>query len=189
MMRLVAAKVPNTRMAVSIDTGDEILLHPRNKKPIGLRHAYLALAKVYGKKIVASGPLYKSMNIQSDKIVIKFDSIGSGLMPAKSGKINSFAIAGKDQKWHWADTVIQEDTIVVSSSDVPNPVAVRYAWAMNPSQRNLLYNKEGLPASPFRTDDWQLVDKEYGVRDASYEKPKKPKRYEAKDWGRPEMTQ
>ena len=187
MMRLVASEVPNTGMAVSIDTGDVIALHPKNKKPIGLRHAYLALKQVYGKDIVANGPLFKKQTIKGNQINLEFDAVGSGLMTARPGKMNSFAIAGKDRKWHWADAKIKEDAVVVSSTEVSIPVAVRYAWAMNPSQRNLLYNKEGLPASPFRTDSWPLFDpkKDQAV---TVNKPQKPEGYQPKDWARPKMT-
>ena len=188
MMRLVASEVPNTGMAVSIDTGDAIALHPKNKKPIGLRHAYLALKQVYGKDIVDNGPSFKRQTIKGNQIIMEFDSVGSGLMGAKPGKLNSFAIAGKDRKWHWANAEIKGDTVVVSSMRVSAPVAVRYAWAMNPSQRNLLYNKEGLPASPFRTDNWPLFDpdKDQAV---TVNKPQQPEGYQPKDWARPKMTQ
>ena len=188
MMRLVDSEIPNTGMAVSIDTGDTIALHPKNKKPIGLRHAYLALKQVYGKDIIANGPLFKKQTIKGDQINLEFDAVGSGLMTARPGKMNSFAIAGKDRKWHWADAKIKEDAVVVSSTEVSTPVAVRYAWAMNPSQRNLLYNKEGLPASPFRTDSWPLFDpkKDQAV---TVDKPQKPEGYQPKDWARPKMTQ
>jgi len=188
MLRLVASEVPNTGMAVSIDTGDTIALHPKNKKPIGLRHAYLALKQVYGKDIVANGPLFKKQTIKGNQINLEFDAVGSGLMTARPGKMNSFAIAGKDRKWHWADAKIKEDAVVVSSTEVSIPVAVRYAWAMNPSQRNLLYNKEGLPASPFRTDSWPLFDpkKDQAV---TVNKPQKPEGYQPKDWARPKMIQ
>ena len=188
MMRLVDSEIPNTGMAVSIDTGDTIALHPKNKKPIGLRHAYLALKQVYGKDIVDNGPLFKKQTIKGNQISLEFDAVGSGLMTARPGKMNSFAIAGKDRKWHWADAKIKEDAVVVSSTEVSTPVAVRYAWAMNPSQRNLLYNKEGLPASPFRTDSWPLFDpkKDQAV---AVDKPKKPAGYQPKDWARPKMTQ
>jgi sialate O-acetylesterase len=188
MMRLAVGDVPNTGIAVSIDTGDEVALHPKNKKPIGLRHAYLALQQVYRKPIVDNGPRYQTHAVDGNQITLRFDSIGSGLMSAKPGILDSFAIAGADQKWHWADATINGETIVVSSPDVPSPTAVRYAWAMNPSQRNLLYNKEGLPASPFRTDDWPLFrpgqDEEVVVN-----KPKKEPDYESKDWKRPAMKQ
>ncbi len=188
MMRLAAREIPNTGMAVSIDTGDPVALHPKNKKPIGIRHAYLALKQTYGKSIVDYGPRYRKQTVKGNQITLQFDSIGSGLMAAKLGKLDSFAVAGKDQKWHWADSVIVGDSVVVSSQDVPSPVAVRYAWAMNPSQRNLLYNKEGLPASPFRTDDWPLLDPS-NEKTIEVKKPDKPRAYESKDWKRPIMTQ
>ena len=188
MMRQVASEVPNTGMAVSIDTGDVIALHPKNKKPIGLRHAYLALKQVYGKDIVDNGPIFKKQTIKGNQISLEFDAVGSGLMTARPGKMNSFAIAGKDRKWHWADAKIKEDAVVVSSPEVSTPVAVRYAWAMNPSQRNLLYNKEGLPASPFRTDSWSIFDakKDQAV---IVNKPQKPEGYQPQDWARPKMAQ
>ena len=188
MMRLVASEVPNTGMVVSIDTGDVIALHPKNKKPIGLRHAYLALKQVYGKEIVDNGPLFKKHTIKGNEISLEFDAVGSGLMTAKPGKMNSFAIAGNDRKWHWADAKIKGDIVIVSSTEVSTPVAVRYAWAMNPSQRNLLYNKEGIPASPFRTDSWPLFDpkKDQAV---IVGKPQKPEGYQPQDWARPKMTQ
>jgi sialate O-acetylesterase len=191
-MRLVSMELPNTGMAVGIDCGDPVSLHPKNKKPIGIRHAYLALKNVYGKDIVACGPRYLSQKIEGNKIVLSFDSIGGGMMSAKPGKLDSFAIAGADKKWRWADAEISGNTIIVSSQEVPSTVAVRYAWAMNPSQRNLLYNKEGLPASPFRTDDWPLFDPtDPAVR---VEKPEKTNENQdaknnSQDWERPRMTQ
>ena len=191
-MRLVSIEMPHTGMAVGIDCGDPVALHPQNKKPIGIRHAYLALKEVYGKDIVASGPRYLNQKIEGNKIVLNFDSTGSGMMPAKPGKLDAFAIAGADKKWHWADTEIAGNKVIVSSKDVPTPVAVRYAWAMNPSQRNLLYNKEGIPASPFRTDNWPLFDpNDPAVR---VEKPEKTDealdaKRNFKDWYRPPMTQ
>jgi len=188
MMRLVARSTPNTGVAVSIDTGDDILLHPKDKKPIGLRLAYLALKKTYGKDFVDYGPFYKSHRVEGDKIIVTFDSVGSGLMAGKEGPLNSFAIAGKDRKFVWADAVIRDDTVVVSAKSVPAPVAVRYAWAMNPSHRNLLYNKEGIPASPFRTDDWPLFDADNYVP-KEQPKPTKPRGYEPPPLKRPPMTQ
>ena len=107
-------------------------------------------------------------------------------MPAKEGELDSFAIAGADKEWHWADADIRADKIIVSSPDVPEPVAVRYAWAMNPSRRNLLYNKEGFPASPFRTDDWALFNPDDEI--VTVDKPQKPEGYSAKDWNRPSMN-
>ena len=184
-MRLVANEVPNTALAVSIDTGDAIALHPKNKKPIGLRHAYLALQKTYGKKIPADGPHLERQEIRGNQIVLEFESIGRGLMTGRSGELNAFAIAGKDRIWHWAKAKIKGATVIVSSVQVPRPVAVRYAWAMNPSQRNLLYNKEGFPASPFRTDDWPLFRQ--GAEIITVTKPPKPDGYKAVDWKRPSM--
>ncbi len=184
-MREVVLEHPNTAMSVSIDTGDSIGLHPKNKKPIGIRHAFNVLHDVYGSSLVAHGPYYKNHKIDGKKIVLEFTGVGSGLVSAKKGVLNAFAIAGKDQKWHWADAVIEGDKVEVSSKEVEEPIAVRYAWAMNPSQRNLLYNKEGLPASPFRTDNWRLFEE--GSEEVQVHKPKKIKGHETTDWDRPEM--
>ncbi len=189
MMRLVSRECPCTGMAVAIDTGDAIALHPRNKEPIGIRHAYLAPKLTYYKDFVAYGPRYSGQTIHDGQIVLKFDtdSIGGGLMAAKEAPLDAFAIAGEDKVWHWADAQISGDTIVVSSKEVPKPVAVRYAWAMNPSQRNLLYNKVGLPASPFRTDDWPLFDPQAEI--VTVDKPEKENEKISADWERPRMTQ
>ncbi len=191
MMRLVNNEVENTGMVVSIDTGDSIVLHPHNKKPLGIRHAYIALKNTYGKNFVADGPRYKNQKITGNKIIISFDkeSLGSGLVAAKKEKINSFAIAGTDRKWHWAKAVIKGNTIVLSSPEVLKPVAVRYAWAMNPSQRNLIYNKEGIPASPFRTDEWPLYNPNDKLVKVSKPAKHKGKKQEGKDWDRPKMIQ
>ena len=186
-MRLVTQDVPKTGMAVSIDTGDPTALHPKNKKPIGLRHAYIALAQTYGKDLIGNGPQFKKQTIKGNQIILEFDSSGSGLMTAKPGMLDSFAIAGTDKVWHWADAKIIGNTVAVSAAKVRKPVAVRYAWAMNPSQRNLLYNKEGLPASPFRTDDWPLFDP--GADIVTVKKPAKPETKTEADWERPAMTQ
>lgn len=160
--------IPNTGMAVAIDladVGNPDDVHPKNKRDVGERLALWALAKDYGKKdLVYSGPLYKEMKIEGDKIRIAFDHVGSGLTVATKkgydpmvkdpqGKLQRFAIAGEDKKWVWANAVIDGQTIVCSSPEVPKPVAVRYAFAQNPEGCNL-YNNEGLPASPFRTDEW-----------------------------------
>jgi len=156
---------PNTGMAVIIDIGKADDIHPRNKQDAGDRLALWALAKEYGKKdVVCSGPLYKFFTVEEGKIRIHFDYVGSGLMvgkkeglaPAvedKDSRLKGFAVAGADKKWHWAEAKIEGDTVVVSSDKVTNPVAVRYAFRMNPEGCNL-YNKEGLPTSPFRTDSW-----------------------------------
>jgi sialate O-acetylesterase len=187
MMRLVALDVPNTGMSVAIDTGDVVALHPKNKKPIGIRHAYLALNQTYGKDFVADGPRFKKQTIKSQQILLEFDSIGSGMVPAKPGALDTFAIAGADREWQWADAVVQGRNVIVSSPNVSNPIAVRYAWAMNPSQRNLLYNKEGLPASPFRTDNWPLFDPAGDI--VTVKKPAKLEDKTSHDWERPAMMQ
>jgi sialate O-acetylesterase len=157
--------IPNSGMAVTIDVGDPKDIHPRNKRDVGQRLALWALAKDYGKTgLVYASPLYKSMQIEGGRIRIAFDDVGGGLMIGKKdgldlvvedqdAKLKRFAIAGEDKKWVWADAVIDSKTVVVSSPEVPRPVAVRYAYSMNPDGCNL-YNKEGLPASPFRTDNW-----------------------------------
>jgi sialate O-acetylesterase len=186
-MRRVSRDLYNTGMAVTIDTGDAIALHPKNKKPIGLRHAYLALGKTYGLPIVHEGPVLTKHEAKDGKIILRFDSVGSGLVSARKGKLDAFALAGKDQVWHWADAKIEKDSIVLSSSKVKAPVAARYAWAMNPSKRNLLYNKEGFPASPFRTDDWPLFDPQSELIEVI--KPAKPKGYQSKDWARPQIAE
>ena len=154
---------------------------------VGVRHAYLALKQTYGKDLVDYGPRFKKQSVRENMIVLEFDSTGSGMVAAKPGKLNAFAIAGADQKWYWAEAQIRGNTVVVSSPDVPKPVAVRYAWAMNPSRRNLLYNKEGIPASPFRTDNWPLFDPDAAV--VTVEKPAKPENKTSVDWERPTMTQ
>jgi sialate O-acetylesterase len=185
-MRLVTQDVPNTEMAVAIDTGDAVALHPKNKKPIGLRHAYLALKHTYRQRRIGEGPTFARHVVKDNQIKLQFESTGSGLVPASEGTLTGFAIAGNDRIWHWADAKIVGNIIVVSSPEVPQPRAVRYAWAMNPSRHNLLYNREGFPASPFRTDDWPLFDPD--AEPVQVNKPKKPDGYVSKDWKRPKMN-
>ena len=141
----------NTGMAVINDIGAANDIHPRNKQDVGKRLALWALGNSYGKKIVYSGPLYKSMKVDGDKIILSFDHVGGGLTVKGGGPLKGFAIAGEDKKFVWADAKIEGETIIVGSDKVSAPVAVRYAWADNPVCN--LYNKEGLPASLFRTDD------------------------------------
>ena len=143
----------NTGMVVTIDTGNGDL-HPTNKKPVGERMAAVALANVYGRKIDASGPIYDSMVIEGNKIRLKFRYAAGGLV-AKSTPIKEVAIAGANRKFVWADATIDGETLVVSNPDVASPEAVRYGWADNPISCGL-FNSAGLPASPFRTDDWPL---------------------------------
>lgn len=148
---LTAKNVPNTGLAVTIDVGEEGNLHPPRKAEVGHRLAQWALGTTYGNKIVYSGPLYDSSKIEGDHIRIQFQHIGTGL-DARDGELKGFAIAGQDRKFHWAKANIEGSSVIVFSPDVSAPVAVRYAWAGSPECN--LYNKEGLPASPFRTDDW-----------------------------------
>lgn len=152
--QLSALSVPNTGMAVTIDIGDAYRIHPQNKQEAGRRLALIARAKTYGENISYSGPLYKSYIIKGDKIELKFTHTDNGLL-AKGDILKGFTIAGGDKKFYPANAVIAGDKVIVSSSDVANPVAVRYAWANNPLCN--LYNGANLPASPFRTDDWDNI--------------------------------
>jgi sialate O-acetylesterase len=145
---------PQTGMAVIIDIGDENDIHPRNKLDVGRRLAAWALAGTYGQKVIPSGPLFDKYTIEGDKVRIRF-KYGSGLKTIDGGPVKGFAIAGEDHRFVWADARIDGDTVIVSSPTVPKPVAVRYGWADNPIAN--LYNNAGLPASPFRTDDWPGV--------------------------------
>ena len=151
--QLKTLTVPNTAMAVAIDLGEWNDIHPLNKKDVAKRLVLAARKLAYKEKnIVSSGPTLKCEKIKGNKIILKFNNIGSGLV-AKDGELKEFAIAGSNQKFVWAKAVIKKNKIIVSSEVVKNPVAVRYAWADNPDKANL-YNKENLPASPFRTDNW-----------------------------------
>jgi sialate O-acetylesterase len=144
--------VPNTAMAVTIDLGEWNDIHPDNKKDVGLRLALAAQKLVYGEKnLVSSGPLYQSSQVEGDKITISFTNTGGGLVAIDDEELSWFAIAGEDKKFVWAKAKIEGDKVVVWSEEVPQPKYVRYAWADNPYGANL-YNKEQLPASPFRTD-------------------------------------
>ncbi len=146
-------KLPFVVTVSTIDLGDENDIHPKVKKPYGDRLANAALVLLYGKKGVLTGPLYDSMEIKENKIYIKFKNAGSGLV-SKNGELNGFAIAGADKNFRWAKAEIKSnDTVVVWNDDVKDPVAVRYAWADSPECN--LYNKEGLAAFPFRTDEWE----------------------------------
>ena len=169
-----ALKLPHTGQAVLIELGEANDGHPRNKQDVGDRLAVLALAKDYGKAIPFSGPVYQSLKIENGKARLSFAHVEGGLVahpvPATyvrsslknetaplvrnspQSELEGFAICGEDKKWVWADAKIEGDTVVVGSDKVPAPAAVRYGWAMNPTCN--LYNKAGLPASPFRTDDF-----------------------------------
>ena len=143
--------VPNTGMAVTIDIGEAGDIHPKNKQDVGMRLAQWALAKTYGMDVIACGPLYKSMGKQGGTILLRF-AYDDGLAARNGEKLKGFAIAGEDKKFVWADAKIEGGAVIVSSPGVGSPVAVRYDWANNPDGN--LVNKAGLPASPFRTDEW-----------------------------------
>ena len=143
--------VPNTGEAVTIDIGEANDIHPRNKQDVGLRLALIALNKTYGQEVVYSGPVFQSMNITGNRIILDFHHTGSGLMVKnKYGYLNGFAIAGADKKYVWAKAYVnKENQVVVYNDEIANPIFVRYAWGDNPGDANL-YNREGLPASPFQ---------------------------------------
>ncbi|MGV3642423.1 MAG: sialate O-acetylesterase, partial [Adhaeribacter sp.] len=149
---LATLSVPNTAMAVTIDLGEWNDIHPDNKKDVGERLALAARKLIYKEKnLVSSGPLLQSSKIEGKKITLSFAHTGSGLVSADGEELAWFAIAGADKKFVWAKASIEGDKVVVWSDEIPEPRYVRYAWADNPDGANL-YNKEGLPASPFRTD-------------------------------------
>ena len=150
--QLKTLSVPNTEMAVTIDVGEWNDIHPDRKKPVGERLAIAAMNLAYGDKtVVPTGPIYQSSAIQGNEIIISFTNVGSGLVTNDGEELSEIAIAGADKKFVWAKARIDGDKVIVWNDDVPNPMYVRYAWADNPGNPNL-YNKEGLPASPFRTD-------------------------------------
>jgi sialate O-acetylesterase len=151
---LTTQKLSNTGMAVITDVGDEADIHPRQKEPVGARLALAAEAIAYGKKVVYSGPVYDGMKVEGDRAVLSFKHVGGGL-EAKGGPLQGFTIAGEDRKFVKAEAEIRDDKVVVWSREVSKPVAVRFGWA-NYFVANL-FNKEGLPATPFRTDDFPLV--------------------------------
>jgi sialate O-acetylesterase len=152
--QLSTLSVPNTGMAVIIDIGDARRIHPQNKQEVGRRLALIARAKTYGENVIYSGPIYKSQIINGNKIELQFTHTDSGLV-AKGDTLKGFTIAGADKKFYPAQAVIKGGKVIVSSSDVASPVVVRYAWANNPVCN--LYNGANLPASPFRTDDWDDI--------------------------------
>jgi sialate O-acetylesterase len=153
-------KLPNTGQAVIIDIGEGADIHPRNKLEVAKRLARWALGKNYGQDVVIGSPRYESMERDGDKIIVKFKDVDGGLRTIDNSKLQGFAIAGEDRKWVWADAKqLDKQRVEVRSDQVSNPVAVRYAWADNPVCN--LYSWAGLPATPFRTDDWpgKTVDK------------------------------
>jgi len=149
--QLKSLSVPNTAMAVAIDLGEWNDIHPDNKKDVGERLALAAEKIAYGENIIYSGPIYQSSKVEGNKIIISFTNTGSGLITNDGEELGEFAIAGIDKKFVWAKAKIEGDKVIVWNDSVSDPMYVRYAWADNPVNPNL-YNKEGLPASPFRTD-------------------------------------
>ena len=145
-----ALSLPKTGLAVAIDVGDAADIHPKDKQTVGQRLALAALAVAYGKDLVYSGPMFESMAIEGGKVRVSFKHVGGGLV-VRGQKLEGFALAGPDGVYHWADAVLDGNTVVLTSPEAPNPAAVRYAWANNPACN--LYNKEGLPAVPFRAGE------------------------------------
>ncbi len=150
-------QLPKTGEAVIMDVGEVGDIHPKNKQAVGLRLALAAEKVVYDRDVVYSGPVYQSMKTDGHKIILTFNNTGTGLTAKdKYGYLKGFSIAGADAHFYWATAQIHGNTVTVESPAVRNPVAVRYAWGNNPDEANL-YNEEGLPASPFRTDEWKGI--------------------------------
>jgi sialate O-acetylesterase len=151
---LTSITLPKVGLAVTNDIGEENNIHPKNKQEVGRRLALWALANDYGRAdTVFSGPMFKNALIEGRHIRIQFDHTGGGLKTRDGGELKHFQITGKDKKWVWAQAKIENNEVLVSSTEVPNPVGVRYAWAAWPEGANLI-NAEGLPASCFRTDEF-----------------------------------
>lgn len=149
--------LPHTGMAVATDIGEAKDIHPRNKQDVGKRLASIALNKVYGKDVVYNGPMFQSMKTEGNRVILSFTNIGSGLvMKDKDGNLKGFEIAGSDQRFYDGKASIEGEKVVVRNDSVNNPIAVRFAWADNPEEANL-FNKEGFPALPFRTDKWKGI--------------------------------
>lgn len=151
--QMTAETLSGCGLACIIDIGDANDIHPRNKQDVGHRLALQARQKVYGEKVEASGPVYRNYRVEKNHIRLFFDHTAKGLATSDGQQLKGFAIAGPDHRFHWADAVIDGNTVVVSSPEVRHPVAVRYAWADNPECN--LTNSANLPAVPFRTDDWK----------------------------------
>ena len=157
-------QLPNTGMCVTTDIGDPLDVHPKNKQDVGKRLAAIALNKTYKKNIVYSGPTFKSMEIDGNKIIASFENLGSGLStPDKYGYVKGFEIAGDDQIFYYAKAKIVDDKVMIYHENVKNPVAIHFGWADDASDNNL-YNKEGFPAVPFRTDNWKNVTETINYR-------------------------
>lgn len=153
---LTTRNVKKVGMAVITDVGDKDDIHPTRKEPVGARLALLAQKIAYKQRLIADGPTYRSSKFQGGNAVLSFDNVDGGL-EARGGPLTGFAIAGPNQEFVWANAAIEGEKVVVSSPAVPNPVAVRFGWADFPVVN--FFNKKGLPATPFRTDDWKMVTK------------------------------
>jgi sialate O-acetylesterase len=155
---MTAANDPQAGLALAIDIGEAGDIHPKNKQDVGKRLALWARATVYGESIVYSGPVYRDMRVdEQGRVHLSFDHVGGGL-DLRGEAANDFAISGADQQWVWADATVEGDEVIVWSDAVSEPVAVRYGWSINPPAN--LYNAEGLPAVPFRTDDWPALTRD-----------------------------
>lgn len=151
-------ELPNTGMVVTMDIGDSGNIHPKRKKPVAQRLALQALAKTYGKEdLVCDGPSFSSHKIEGDQIRLSFENVGGGLASRDDKPLSHFQICGSDREFQSATVEIDGETILVKSENVSEPVAVRFAWG-NDDEPNLM-NKEGLPSSSFRTDDWEIAPK------------------------------
>jgi sialate O-acetylesterase len=151
---LTSLRMPNVGLAVITDVGEEYDIHPQRKGPVGARLALAARAIAHGEKIEYSGPLFDKMEVTDNKAILSFNHVGAGL-EARGGPLTGFTIAGPDHKFFKAVAEIQGDKILVSSPQVQRPVSVRFGWANFPVVN--LWNKDGLPASPFRTDDFPIT--------------------------------
>ena len=150
-------QLPNTGMCVTTDVGNPLDIHPANKQEVGKRLASIALNNLYDKEMICSGPTFKSMEINGNNIILSFDNIGSGLFtPDKYGYIKGFEVAGNDSIFYFAKAFILDNKVILSSEKVDNPVAVHFGWVGDASDCNL-FNIEGFPAVPFRTDEWKTV--------------------------------
>ncbi|MBW8684330.1 sialate O-acetylesterase [Chitinophaga rhizophila] len=153
--QLMTLSLPNTGMATAVDIGDAKDIHPKNKQEVGRRLSLIARAKVYGEKIPFSGPIYQSKKVAGNKVTLTFKHVDNGLKTKEGNILKGFEVAGADKKFHPAEATIKGNMVIVTSKDVDKPVAVRYGWADNPDGN--LYNGAGLPASPFRTDNYQGI--------------------------------
>jgi sialate O-acetylesterase len=151
----MALQEPHTGMAVAIDIGDALDIHPGNKQDVGKRLALNALALVYQKDVPYSGPIYSGMEINGNSIELSFDHVLDGLGTSDKGPLKGFSICGADSLFIWAEASVVGDKVLVTAPGIKNPVAVRYAWASNPECN--LVNSAGLPASPFRTDQFKGI--------------------------------